>query len=103
MTKRMTHEQLKKQALSDPAVRAEYDALEEEFALLSELVKARNKAHMTQKDIAERMGTTTSVIGRLESGGGKRQHSPTLATLRRYARAVGCEVKIKLVRKKAHS
>ncbi len=99
----MTHEQLKKRALSDPAVRAEYDALEEEFALLNELVKARNKAHMTQKDIAEQMGTTTSVIGRLESGGGKRQHSPTLATLRRYARAVGCELKIKLVRKKANS
>ena len=103
MAKKLTHEQLKKRALSDPVVKAEYDALEDEFSFLQELVNARKLAHKTQAEIAESMGTTTSVVGRLESGGGKRQHSPSLGTLKRYARAVGCELKIRLVPKRAHS
>lgn len=103
MAKRLTHEQLKKEALSDPAVKAEYDVLAEEFSLLSELIKARKRAHKTQEDIAHSMGTSTSVVGRLETSVGKHRHSPTVDTLRRYARAVGCNLKIKLVPKKAHS
>ena len=103
MTKRLTHEQLKRKALSDPAVKAEYDALDEEFALLNEMIKARQASHKTQADIAKAMGTTTSVVGRLETGGGKHQHSPSLATLRRYAHAIGCNLKIKLVPKKTPS
>jgi len=103
MAKQLTHEQLKKRALSDHAVKAEYDTLEEEFSFLKELIKARKVAHKTQADIAKSMGTTTSVVGRLEIGGGQRHHSPSLTTLRRYARAVGCDLKIRLVPKKAHS
>lgn len=93
----MTHEALKKQALKDPGVRREYDALEEEFALLRELLKARAQANKTQADVAKVMKTSTSVVGRLEVGGGK--HSPTVDTLRRYAQAVDCELKIKLIPK----
>lgn len=101
MAKSMTHEQLKRKALSDSDVKAEYDALEEEFALLNEMIKARHSSHKTQSDIAKAMGTTTSVVGRLETGGGKNRHSPSLATLRRYANAIGFQLKIKLVPKKA--
>jgi len=42
------------------------------------------------------MNTTTSIVGRLETGGGSRKHSPTLETLRRYASAFGYELQIKL-------
>jgi transcriptional regulator with XRE-family HTH domain len=41
------------------------------------------------------MGTTKSAVSRLEGAG---THSPSVGTLRRYARAVGCEVEIRLVR-----
>ncbi len=99
MTRTMTHEQLKRQALSDPAVRAEYDALEAEFALLEEMIKARYLANKTQADVAKAMKTTTSVVGRLETAGGKCLHSPSMATLRRYAQAVDCELNIKFVPK----
>ena len=44
------------------------------------------------------MGTTKSAISRLESAG---KHTPSLATLKRYASAVGCELQVKLVRHKA--
>src|SRR5213080_1911956 len=92
----LTHEQLVKKMLKNPAVRAEYDAQEEEFALLDELLRARRRAGLTQAEVAARMGTKTPAIARLEAGGGTRQHSPSVATLRKYAQAVGCRLEIKL-------
>jgi transcriptional regulator with XRE-family HTH domain len=78
-------------------VKKEYDSLEYEYRLLREMINARLAAEKSQADIAEKMGTTTSVVGRLETGGGNKRHSPTLATLRRYARAVDCELEIRLI------
>ncbi len=101
MLTNQAHEKLKQKALANPVVKAEYDALEGEMMLLEELIHARQKAHKTQADIARAMGTTTSAIGRLETGGGKQKHSPTISTLKRYAAAIGCELRIKLVAKKA--
>ena len=98
-----THEQLVKLALRKPGVKKAYDAMEEEFKLLDEMLKARKKAGKTQDDVAKVMKTTTSVIGRLETGGGQHRHSPTLETLRKYARAVDCDLKITLVHFKPHS
>lgn len=100
MAKR-THEKLAKIALTRPGVKREYDALENEFRLLNELIKARLNAGKTQEEVARQMGTTTSVVGRLETGGGKQNHSPTLATLSRYAAAVGCTLQLKLIPKKS--
>src|SRR5690348_6745129 len=94
---KMTHEQLKKKALKKPGVKKAYDSLNDEFGLLEEMVKARLKAGKTQKEIAKAMRTTTSVVGRLETGGGAHKHSPTLDTLRRYAHALGYELQIKLL------
>ncbi|HJW40318.1 MAG TPA: helix-turn-helix transcriptional regulator [Rhizomicrobium sp.] len=81
----------KKKMLKDPEVRREYDALEEEFALIGELLKARTRAKLTQAQVARRMGTSQSAVARLESG-----RSPSLASLRKYAKATGSKVEIKL-------
>lgn len=91
----LTHKELKGRALERTAVKAEYERLEEEFAFLDEFLKARAAAGITQAELAERIGTTQSAIARLESGGGK--HSPSLATLRKYARALGCRLELRLV------
>jgi transcriptional regulator with XRE-family HTH domain len=82
--------------LKDPAVKAEYHVQAEEFALLDELLKARRRAGLTQAEVAARMGTKTPAVARLEAGGGSRQHSPSVATLRKYAEAVGCRLEIRL-------
>ncbi len=74
-----------------------YEALELEYQVVSQLLKARTKAGLTQDAVAERMGTTKSAISRLESAG---KHTPSLGTLRRYAEAVGCELQVKLVPQK---
>ena len=102
MTRR-THEQLVKVALNRPRVKKEYDALKEEFDLLEDMLKARLKAGKTQEDVAKVMKTSTSVIGRLETGGGKHKHSPTIETLRKYAKALGCDLKIAFVQHNQHA
>lgn len=92
----MKHTDLVKKMLDNPEVKAEYDALKEEFELLEQLVSARKKAGLTQEDVAERMGTKAPAVARLETGGGRLKHSPSLSTLKKYALAVGCDLKITL-------
>jgi len=65
-----------------------------EFRLLRQLLEARQRAGLTQEEVAVRMGTTRSAISRLE---GSRKHIPALSTLRRYADVLGCDVEIQLV------
>ena len=74
-----------------------YEALELEYQVVNQLLRARTKAGLTQDAVAERMGTTKSAISRLESAG---KHTPSLGTLKRYAEAVGCELQVKLVPQK---
>lgn len=100
---KMTHAQFKKAALKKAGVKKEYDSLKEEFDLLEEMVNARLKAGITQEEVAKQMKTSTSVIGRLETGGGKHKHSPTIETLRKYAKALGCDLKIKFIHHSSHT
>lgn len=95
-SKKLSHEAFEKRALKDSEVKAEFDALMKDFEVINELIRARIAADKTQDEIAQEMETTASVISRLESCGGKGRHSPTLGTLRKYAKAVGCELQVKL-------
>lgn len=99
----LTHDEMTTRMLKNPAVKAEYDALDEEFVLLDELLRARRRAGLTQAEVAERMGTRTPAVARLEGGGGSKRHSPSVATLRKYAHAVGCRLEIKLRPRKRSS
>ncbi len=91
-----THDDMVAAWQEDPEFRKAYDDLAEEFGLFDELLKARNRAGLTQAEVAERMGTKTPAVARLEAGGGRKKHSPSLATLHKYAEAVGCRLDIKL-------
>jgi transcriptional regulator with XRE-family HTH domain len=91
-----THDDMVAAWMQTPEFKAAYDALEEEFVLYKELLEARRRAGLTQAEVAERMGTKAPAVARLESGGGSRRHSPSLATLQKYADAVGCHLEIKL-------
>ena len=81
---------LKTRLLKDPEVRKHYDAMEEEFALMAEVAKARARSGLSQAELAKRMKTTQSTIARLESGRGK----PSTRTLIRFAKATGHRLKI---------
>ena len=82
--------------MKNPAFKAEYNALEEEYQLLREMLHARKRAGMTQEDVAERMGTKAPAIARLEASGPREKHSPSVSTLRKYVHAVGCTLEIHL-------
>ena len=86
-----------KKALKKASVRKEYEALKPEFNLLQEMLKARNDAGLSQADVAARMGTKPPAITRLESSLTSGRHSPSIATLKKYAEAVGCHLEIKFV------
>ena len=88
--KPMSFEKFKKEALSDPEVKIGYDELKEEFALISELIKARKKANKTQNEVAKNMCTSQAMIARIENGFNEKRHSPTFSTIRKYAKAVDC-------------
>lgn len=87
---RIPVDDLAREWLQDPEFRAEYDALEGEFALATALIEARARAALTQAQVAARMGTTQAVIARLESGRTK----PSTRTLERFARATGMRLRI---------
>ena len=81
---------LHKKWMKDARYRKDYDALEEEFALMAEVAKARARAGLSQAELAKRMKTTQSTIARLESGRGL----PSTRTLGRFAKATGHRLKI---------
>lgn len=83
---------LRAELLVDPQTRAEYDAMANEFEMASELIAARSRAGLTQGEVAERMGTTQSVVARLESG----KRAPSMRTVQRYAQAVGARAVVHL-------
>ena len=60
-----------KRWMKEPGFKEGYDALEDEFALASQLIEARSRAGLTQAEVAEKMGTSQSTVARLESGGAK--------------------------------
>ncbi len=91
MTKRL--QAFKRKMLADRDVRASRDALGDEFNLARELIAARVRAGLTQVEVAERMGTTQSVVARLESGA----QMPSVKTLLKFAKATRSRPIIKLL------
>lgn len=76
--------------LNDPEVKAEYDALEPEFAIIQAMIDARKSSGLTQKQLAERTGIAQADISKLESGNA----NPSLKTLQRLAAGMGMKIKI---------
>lgn len=87
------HEEFLKKALKRKGFDKAYQELADEYALVRELLAARSRAGLTQEEVAKSMGTTKSAVSRLEAAG---KHSPSVATLKKYAQAVGCEIEIRL-------
>lgn len=73
----------REQLLSNPAVKAEYDANIAKYAILDEILNARREAGLTQAQVAERMGTKASAVARLESALVSGKHSPSIDTWRK--------------------
>ncbi len=87
-----------KKHLENPKVRAEYEALEEEYALIRQLIDLRTQRGLSQRQLAQRAGMKQPVIARLEGG-----KTASLRTLRRVADALNADVRVTLVPRRATS
>lgn len=85
--------ELKEELLQDQEVAEHYREQAPEYALARELIAARQRAGLTQSEVAERMHTNQPAVARLESG----RQMPTWNTLRRYAEATGTHFEVRLV------
>ncbi len=86
----------KNKLLQNDELRIEYDALEEEFSLAKELIQLRKEKNMTQKQLAEQIGTSQPAIARLESGN---YRNLSLSFLRKVAEALDAVTEIHLRKK----
>lgn len=80
-----------KESLKNPKIKAEYDRLQPEFAVINAMIEARVKKGLTQKELASKIGTKQSVISRLESG----KANPSVAFLKKFAQAINSNLQIK--------
>lgn len=79
--------------MEDPEFAAAWEETREEFAIAREVIRTRVAAGLSQKELAEKIGTTQSVIARLESG----RHTPSVSTLRRVAEVTNATLRIEFV------
>ncbi len=87
---------IKQRSAKDAAFKLAYAALQDEFSTLDALLRARKAAGLTQAQVAKRMGINPASLARIESSLGSHKHSPSLATLRKYAQACGMQLTISL-------
>ena len=80
--------------LKDPEFKAEYDALEPEFAIIQAMIDARKETGLTQKELSEKTGIAQADISKLERGNA----NPSLRTLKRLAVGMGRTLKVEFVK-----
>lgn len=85
-----TYEDFRNEQLKDPELKAEYEALEPEFAIIQALIDARKESGLTQKELSARTGIAQADISKLEHG----TANPSLRTLQRLAAGMGRRLKI---------
>ncbi|MBR4608217.1 MAG: helix-turn-helix transcriptional regulator [Lachnospiraceae bacterium] len=88
----MSHQLLDKlpKLLEDSEFASAWEDTRDEFALAREIICTRVAAGLSQKELADKIGTTQSVIARLESG----THTPSVSTLKRVAAATNAKLNI---------
>lgn len=77
-------EEVRASLLKDPGVKAAYDALETEYQIASSLIEMRLKRKISQKQLAEKIGTKQPVISRIES----MTAHPTVSLLQKISQAL---------------
>lgn len=76
--------------LKDPELKAEYDALEPEYAIMCAIIEARNAMGLTKQQLSERTGIAQCDISKLERGNA----NPSLRTLQRLAKGMGMRLNL---------
>ena len=86
-------EEFKKEVLSDPEVKKEYDALGPEYDIIQAMIDARTSQNITQKELSDITGITQADISRIENG----TRNPSLAMLKRIAAGLGMQLRLEFI------
>lgn len=81
-----------RESLSHPEFRTVWEETGPEYQVAQQLVSLRLKNGLTQKDLARCLGTTQSVIARIERG----NQNLSIRTLTKLARALGADLRIEI-------
>jgi transcriptional regulator with XRE-family HTH domain len=90
---RKTWDEVKRERADSPARRRGYERAGRTIRLAMEIHELREKRGLSQRELAERLGTTQSAVARLEAG----NVSPSLPTLDKVAEALGVELVVSFV------
>lgn len=90
---RKTWDEIKRERVDSPARRRGYESAGRAIRLAMEIHDLREKRGLSQRELAERLGTTQSAVARLEAG----NVSPSLPTLDKVAEALGVELVVSFV------
>ena len=88
-------DKINKMSESDPGFRKAFSAAEQERQIISQIIKARKKTGLTQKDFASKLGLKQQAISTFE----RVEESPTLKKLVQYAAALDMEIRVVKKRK----
>lgn len=89
----MRWKNLDKKLMDNPAFVKEWKKIEPEYDLARALIGARIKRHMSQKQLADKIGTKQPVISRIES----MSYQPTVSLLQRVAQGLDAKLDIRFI------
>lgn len=78
--------------LKDPEFKQHYDQASVKWRVAMEIVEARQKANLTQGELAEQIGDRQQNVSRIESG----EQNVTVVTLEKIAKAVGGRLVVRI-------
>ena len=82
-----------KEKLKNPDFKAEYEALEPEFAIIQAMINARKSSGITQQQLSEKTGIAQADISKLENGCA----NPSIKTMQRLASGMGMKLKVEFL------
>lgn len=88
-----TLEEALAERMKEPGFRAEYEALEPEFAIVQAMIDARRTSGLTQRQLSERTGIAQGDISKIEKG----EANPSLKTLKRLASGMDMRLKLEFL------
>jgi DNA-binding XRE family transcriptional regulator len=83
---------IKEKLMKNEEFKDEYKKLKPRYEIISQIIETRNEQHITQEELALRVGTKRSNISRLESG----TYNPSLDFLIKVAKGLGKNINIQI-------
>jgi ribosome-binding protein aMBF1 (putative translation factor) len=89
----LTFDAVLQKKLQDPVFKKEYDALEPEYQVIRAVIENREKKHLSQQELANKIGIDRANLSKLENGNA----NPSIQMLKRIASALNMRLKIEFL------